>query len=143
MIIRPMQAQDLPQVVKLEEICFSMPWKEKDFAEALEKDYYYFLVAEEAGVIIGQAGLIISFEEADITNVAVLPERRKQNIGSKVIEQLLMDGEKLGVRYFTLEVRESNSPAIGLYEKYGFVSEGIRKNFYEKPTENAVIMWKR
>ena len=143
MMIRQMQQEDLQKVSDLENACFSMPWLYHDFETALQKDYYIFIVAEENGEIIGQAGLIQSLDEADLTNVAVATAYRNQKIASQMLEYLLQLGFAKGIRAFTLEVRESNTAALALYEKFGFVKEGIRKDFYDKPKENAVIMWKR
>ena len=82
--------------------------------------------------------------EGDITNVVVHPDYRKRGIAYKMLTELLYRGEeKYGIEAYTLEVRESNIEAIRLYERLGFVREGIRKDFYEKPEENALIMWKR
>ena len=81
--------------------------------------------------------------EGDIDNVAVLPEFRNRGIASALIEGLLQAGRDKGVEEFTLEVRVGNAPAIRVYEKAGFVSEGIRPGFYEDPKEDANIMWIR
>lgn len=81
--------------------------------------------------------------EGNITNVVVAEEARNKGIGTKMLRHLMEEGERNGLGAFTLEVRVSNAPAIHVYEKLGFLSEGIRPNFYEKPAEDAVIMWKR
>ena len=81
--------------------------------------------------------------EGDVSNVAVYEEHRGKHIATALMQELLRVGEEKGIRDFTLEVREQNQPAIRLYEHAGFVSEGIRPNFYDKPKDNAVIMWKR
>lgn len=140
---RPMKEADLPQVSALEEASFSSPWSLKSFADALQKDYYFFAVAVVENEIIAQAGLTISFDEADVSNVAVKENQRRQGIAHHLMEYLLKQGEERGVNAFTLEVREHNLPAIALYHDFGFCDEGIRKNFYQNPTENAIIMWKR
>lgn len=82
-------------------------------------------------------------DEGQITNVAVLPEYWHRGIGSKLISEMLVIAREEGLKSFTLEVRESNGNAVKLYKKLGFMKEGIRKNYYEKPTENALIMWLR
>ena len=81
--------------------------------------------------------------EGEITNVVTKNTMRGKGIGKQILEKLLEEGAKMGAEAFTLEVRVSNAPAIHLYESLGFVSEGVRKNFYEEPTEDALIMWKR
>lgn len=143
MQIRKMTSSDVEQVVKIEEDTFSIPWSARSFLDTLERLDTIYLVAEDEGAILGYCGLWQSFEEGEIPNVAVAKEARRQGIGRKMLETLFQYGKEAGVEAFTLEVRESNQPAIHLYESLGFESVGIRKGFYEKPKENAVIMWKR
>lgn len=144
MLIRQMQAGDLEQVAALEAQNFSRPWSKEAFADALEKDYYQYLVAvdEEGQHIFGMCGLIRTLEEGGITNVVVRDDARNQGIGYRMLTELMRRAEKEGVREYTLEVRKSNAPAIALYRKLGFVEEGIRPAFYDMPVEDAVIMRK-
>lgn len=144
MLIREMQEKDLEQVTQLENACFSMPWKKEDFEDILTNPNRIYLVAEENEKIIGGCMMTDIVGEGDISNVAVCEEYR----GKKIATQLLLEMMRIGteerkIQAFTLEVREQNTPARRLYEKAGFVSEGIRPGFYEKPKDNAVIMWKR
>lgn len=134
---------DLPAVAEIERRSFSQPWSENGFRASLESEYSLYLVArwEETGEIVGYCGLLQSFDEADIINVAVRSEFRGRGIGYEMLRQLMESGRERGIERFTLEVRRSNHGAQKLYEKLGFYSVGIRKNFYEKPTEDAVIMW--
>ena len=97
----------------------------------------------EDGKITGYAGLLMIAGEGDVTNIAVFPENRGQGTGSALTEALISEGRKRGMNAFTLEVRVSNQSAIHIYEKLGFRSEGVRKGFYEKPKEDALIMWLR
>ena len=98
---------------------------------------------KEAGMLLkNQFGTVI-LDEAHITNVAVLPEYRKQGIGEKMMREILRIAKEHGAVAMTLEVRPSNAPALALYHKFGFVSEGIRKQYYEDNGEDAIIMWLR
>ena len=146
-IIREMTPQDVPAAALIERTVFSMPWKEADFLEMIEADYAYYYVActEDSGTekIVGIIGLRDISGEGEITNVAVEPEFRRRGIGRLMLDKVLEEARQLGIRDITLEVRESNAGAIKLYEKAGFVGEGVRPNFYEHPTEGALIMWKR
>lgn len=144
MLIRQMQAGDLEQAAALEAQNFSRPWSKEAFADALEKDYYQYLVAvdEESRHIFGMCGLIRTLEEGGITNVVVRDDARNQGIGYRMLTELMRRAEKEGVREYTLEVRKSNAPAIALYRKLGFVDAGIRPTFYDMPVEDAVIMRK-
>ena len=81
--------------------------------------------------------------EGDVTNIAVFPEYRGRGLGAALTKALLVEGRKRGMNAFTLEVRVGNQAAIHIYEKLGFRSEGVRKGFYEKPKEDALIMWRR
>ena len=140
-IVREMCPEDLEQVAKLEKHIFSEPWSREGFAVSLaSKDTLYFVAVLEKNVV-GYCGLLRSFEEADITNVAVDTFCRNQGIARKMLTVLMREGKNQGIDRFTLEVRKSNQAAIHLYETLGFVSVGVRKNFYSRPTEDAVIMW--
>lgn len=139
--IREMQMEDLEQVVQIEQACFSEPWSGAGFASSLASKDTRYLVAVKAEKIVGYCGYLRSFEEADITNVAVSTDYRNCGIAGKMLEELMEQGKQRGIERFTLEVRVSNQAAIHVYEKLGFASVGIRKNFYSRPTEDAMIMW--
>ena len=140
-IIRKMQPEDLAEVCKIEKDNFSLPWSEKSFLESMEREDTVFLVALEDEDVAGYIGCYCIAGAGEITNVAVKASHRRKGIGGKLLQKLYEEGVALDTREYFLEVRESNDAAIGLYLRQGFVKEGIRKNFYEKPVENAVIMW--
>lgn len=139
-IIREMTDEDIDIVCGIEKECFSLPWSRNAFEESLEKAYSYFYVAEQNGKVVGYAGMYNIADEADVTNVAVNPLYRRKGIADKLVKKVIEKTRELNSACVNLEVRQSNSNAIALYEKNGFISLGIRKNFYEKPLENAVIM---
>ena len=141
--VRRMTEADVPCAAALEAACFSEPWSEKSFLDAIRDRNTLYLVAEDCGKIVGMCGLWQSFDEADVMNVAVDPAFRRCGVADALMGNLFLLGKERGISAFTLEVRSSNRPAIALYEKLGFVTEGIRKNFYSKPVEDALIMWKR
>ena len=142
-VIREMTVDDLDTVVEIEKECFSVPWSRQGFMDALQKTDAYYIVVVADDRVVGYCGAYGVCDEADINQVAVTGNYRRSGIGERMVGQLLDGLTQRGYLYTTLEVRKSNTAAIALYEKLGFVSEGIRKNFYEKPTEDAVIMWKR
>lgn len=146
-IIREMTLQDVDQVHMLEEMAFSMPWSLQDFVDMTEnKDALYLVVEEDTqpGTVIACCGMRNIVGEGDISNVVVHPDWRKQGIAQKMLTELLRRGEEeYGVEAYTLEVRKGNADAVNLYSRLGFTEEGVRKNFYEKPVEDAIIMWKR
>lgn len=140
MMIRRMDAQDVSSVAQIEKNTFSLPWSEKSFRDALDNPYAYFLIAEEEGQVVGYVGVYISFEEGEITNVAVDEGFRKNGAGAALMKRLLLDLQEQNVLRIVLEVRASNTPAIRLYEKMGFCKIGTRKGFYDFPKEDADIM---
>lgn len=142
-IYREMTAADVPFISRLEEETFSMPWSAASFLQMIEKEDTAYYVAEEDGQLLGGCGLLMIAGEGNITNVVVAPDARRRGVATGLLTHLLAEGDRAGLTAYTLEVRVSNAAAIDLYEKMGFVSEGIRPNFYEKPTEDAMIMWKR
>lgn len=144
MQIVPLAPHLVKEVAEIERLSFSEPWSEEAYLEACEKEDYAYLVAvSDEGKVLGMCGLIVGPYEAEVMNVAVHPAYRGLGISNKLMEALLELGTKKGVLEYTLEVRVGNQAAIHLYEKFGFVGEGVRPNFYNKPTEDALIMWKR
>lgn len=141
--VRLMKPEDVPEVAKMEAEIFSMPWSENSFLEEVERDDRIFVVAHVDDKLAGYVGIIPSFDEADIANVAVASSMRRCGIAERMLEIAMAWAREMGVKDFALEVRAGNVGAIALYGKLGFISEGIRKNYYEKPTEDALIMWKR
>ena len=167
MLIREMTYADISQVVEMEKQCFSDPWSEKSFEDSVAREDTIFLVCEEVpfeqadkpsqdvnnltgtrislkkekeAQITGYIGLYISFDECNITNVAVSLEYRKKGYGEALVTTAQKLAKDKNVEKMFLEVRVSNHPAISLYEKLGFEKIGIRKNFYEYPREDAYIM---
>ncbi|MGN0458055.1 MAG: ribosomal protein S18-alanine N-acetyltransferase [Eubacterium sp.] len=138
MKIEKFALQYLDDVANIEKTCFAHPWSRQDLKNQLDLDTSHFLVAVEDGRAVGYMGLQIFSCEGYVTNVAVLPEYRQRGIAKALIGEAL----KNDMRFITLEVRESNTPAIRLYEKAGFENVGIRPKFYSNPNENAIIMTK-
>ena len=127
----------------LEQACFSLPWTRDMLLSQLPDENHEFLAAEdESGKLLGYVGMMCVLDEGYISNVAVDPVCRRQGIGDLLIRELLARAEKRGLSFATLEVREHNAPAIALYRKHGFSPVGLRKNYYEAPVENAILMTK-
>ena len=145
-LIRKMLPEDAKKASLLEKECFSQPWSKEAFDRALKNPNAYYIVAEDSenlqNEMIGMCGVLNVLGEGEITNVAVKNMYRGQKIAQQMLEELLTEGKKLGIKAFTLEVRSQNISAIHIYEKLGFFSVGIRKNFYNNPKEDALIMWK-
>ena len=143
LIISLMTENDVEEASLLEEKTFSMPWKPSDFWEMVRAPYAYFFVARLGGKLVGTIGLRDIAGEGEITNVAVDEAYKRRGIASKLLQKAIDQCGQLEIKDITLEVRVSNEPAISLYEKFGFRSEGIRPSFYENPKEDAMIMWRR
>ncbi len=138
--LTPMTAEHISQIAAIEKTCFSHPWSEKMLREELWNDSAVVIAAEgEDGTVLGYAGLQTVLDEGYINNVAVAPQFRRQGIADELISAFVRLGQAK-LAFLTLEVRASNAPAIALYEKHGFQAVGRRKNYYDDPTEDAVLM---
>lgn len=141
--IHRMERQDVPAVSALEAKIFSVPWSIQGFYDTIEMDNVIFLVAMEETTLCGYCGIYLAADEGEITNVAVAPTYRRSGIGERLVRQLLIEGGKMRIRNYILEVRASNEGAIKLYTKLGFSVGGTRRNFYERPREDALVMMMR
>ena len=139
--IVPMTADHLDEVAELERICFSAPWSRNMLAEELDNALSAFLVAlDDEGKVVGYAGVQVILDEGYITNVAVRPEYRRRGVAAQLLEVFIAFAEGNQLAFLTLEVRASNQAAIVLYGRHGFRSAGRRRNYYEHPREDAIIM---
>lgn len=140
MKIEQMTAEHLDGVEALEKSCFSHPWSRQSLMSELENAQSLFYAAVEDGQVVGYIGMSFVLDEGYIYNVAVDEKYRKKGIGSALIRTLVTHSKKEGFAFLTLEVRESNTAARSLYQHFGFIKVGERKNYYSAPTENAVLM---
>lgn len=138
--IQKMNESHLGQLAKLEAECFSTPWSENALREELGNEYARFFVALCDGRVAGYIGAHNVVGEVYITNVAVFSDFRRQGIGEALIKALILQAFSENAEFITLEVRKTNVGAINLYSKMGFKEVGIRKNFYENPREDALLM---
>lgn len=142
-VIRFMEEKDVEQLVEMEQEIFSLPWSENDFRKLLELSYCRYFVATIENKVVGFAGMMELCGEGDIDKVMVAMKYRGKHIAEKLLQQVFLQGTLDKIESYTLEVRAGNVPAIRLYEKMGFVSEGVRPGFYDCPKEDALIMWRR
>ena len=141
---REMTAEDIDGAFELEKTNLGKEaWSSKQLLDAMTRDDTIYLVSEMAGRIVGVCGVQNISGDGEITNVSVSGDVRREGIAYKMLKQLLERGAGIGIKDYTLEVRASNKAAIGLYEKLGFKSEGVRPGFYDEPKDDAVIYWKR
>ena len=139
-LIRPMIEKDLPLIAEIERKCFSAPWSEEEVEKCFRLENYRFFVAEGAPGPVGYVGLMQCADEGDVVTLAVLPECRRQGIALSLMQTVLDEAEKSGIRCLFLEVRVSNLAARSLYERIGFSVVGLRPDYYESPRENAFLM---
>jgi ribosomal-protein-alanine N-acetyltransferase len=132
---------DLPQVIAIERRAFPTPWSLAMFVLELSKPSGICLVASLDGRLVGY--LVCSRYETiwHVMNVAVHPERRRAGVATTLLLDLFGRAGGESERY-TLEVRQSNRAAIGLYERFGFLGAGMRRRYYQDNGEDALIMWR-
>lgn len=141
--IRQATAEDVDDIYEIEKLCFPDPWSRDALIYELEENpRAFYIVADLDGQVVGYAGLWWIEDEGHITNVAVKPGFRNRRIGAGIIGVMLDFTSREGILHHTLEVRRSNEPAISLYEKFGFRTEGVRKKYYLNNGEDALIMWR-
>lgn len=138
--IEKMTSAHIEEIARLEKECFSSPWSEDGLKAELNNNFARFFVAFSGGRVAGYIGSHNVLGEVYITNVAVFSELRRNGVGKALVEFLTEQMKSENAEFVTLEVRKSNHKAISLYEKCGFEKVGERKNFYEKPIEDAILM---
>ena len=143
MTFTEMKQIHVAQVAELEKLCFADPWSEKSIASELGNIWSYWVVALDGERVVGYIGSQSSADESDVMNVAVHPDYRRRGIAESLIEVLIRELKNRGSHALMLEVRDSNEPAIALYEKLGFQQVGLRKNYYHNPKEHARILRKQ
>ncbi len=139
MTIERMNEDHVAQVATLEKQIFSDAWSENSVRSELTNELSLWLVALDGDTVAGYIGSQTVLGEADMLNLAVKPEYRRQGLGRQLVNELI---RQLDAHCLTLEVRVSNEPAKNLYESMGFRQVGLRKNYYEKPREDALILRK-
>lgn len=139
--IEDVREQELEQIEKIEKACFSLPWTVEQLRNQLKDSQHEFIAAkDDEGRVLGYVGMMYVLDEGYISNVAVAPEARRQGISDELIGELMRRSRFLGLAFVTLEVRCGNAAAIALYKKHGFVPVGRRKNYYDFPREDAILM---
>lgn len=138
MLIKLATKENVADILKIENACFSTPWTEQGISESIADANTFLYVAYVDGAIAGYMGVQIFSGDGFVTNVATLPNFRRKGVARALINEVL----KHEMNFLTLEVRESNAPAINLYKSLGFVEVGKRPRFYRNPDEDALLMTK-
>lgn len=131
---------DLSDILKIEKQSFSTPWSEKSFQMSLDNPITHAIVKMRDGKVAGYAFYSLLFEDGELYNIAVDPALRGLGLGNELLSAVTTDCKNRGAEILRLEVRQNNLPARALYRKFGFLEEGIRKNYYQNPTEDAILM---
>jgi len=137
-----MNSNHIEGIAGIERECFSMPWSEKALADELENSNARFFAAVCGNTVIGYIGAFNAYGEVSLTNVAVKSEFRKKGVACALLNELEKTVKAENAEFITLEVRASNEAAINLYSKLGYIQSGLRKGFYQKPSEDAILMKK-
>jgi len=138
---RDLLPEDAEAVANIERESFPTPWSREDFWREASNDFACYIVALDDAEIIGFGGCWISFEEAQVTNIALTSVQRGRGLGKALMARLMRAAAARGAERMTLEVRPSNTPALRLYEGLGFAAVGIRKKYYQDNDEDAILMW--
>lgn len=140
--ILELKNEDVLVVAEIEKECFSKPWSEKAIKTEINNDLSYFIVAKVGNEVVGYGGMYSVMGEGYIYNIAVKFKYRRFGIGKDIVNELVNYSKNKNLKFLSLEVRKSNTPAINLYSSCGFEYAGNRKNFYTNPIEDAIIMTK-
>lgn len=138
--VRAMRLADLDEVMVIERRSFSAPWEESTFRGLMRRPSAALLVAETDDELTGYSVMWFAADEGELGDIAVIPERRGEGIGRRLLRESISVAASRGTRSLYLEVRESNDVARRLYEKVGFSVVGVRKQYYTEPVEDAIVM---
>lgn len=132
--------KDMMQITEMEQDIFTDPWTKDGIREALLHDQSLLVVAENAGEIYGYSIIYYVLEECDIVKFAVRQNARRLGVGSALMGKTVQCCEEKGIQRMCLEVRSSNLPAVNFYKQQGFLEDGVRKGFYQNPSDDALLM---
>ena len=138
--ITPFTRGHIESVVNIERESFADPWSVAIFENLFQNPLAVYFTALDGAQVVGYAGMYVIFDEGQIQNIAVTAEYRRHGVGSKLLSHMLDYGTTRDISVYTLEVRVSNLSAIALYKKFGFIQTGVRKNYYRRPVEDALLL---
>jgi len=141
-MIRKMTPIDIDAIMRIEIESFTLPWSRESYLGELKNNFATYLVGDYEGEVIGYGGIWVVFDEGHITNVAVAPEFRKAGVGQALMEELEKAARQKKATRILLEVRPSNIAALALYRGLGYLTSGLRKEYYSDNNEDALVMTK-
>jgi ribosomal-protein-alanine N-acetyltransferase len=135
---------DIDAVIAIEDASFTNPWTHAMYLSELERPglSFCYLARTLTGAVVGFCSFWLVVDELHINNLAVLPGERRAGVATALLRHAIREGARLGALRATLEVRKSNEPARLLYERMGFSVGGVRRAYYTKPVEDAIILWR-
>ena len=137
--MREASKADIPKLIELEKLCFPDPWTEDIFEDEMNNPLVTYHLYFNGDEIIGYIGFLVVADECQINNVAVHPDYRRRGLGREMVDCIIRQTEEQGIKFWLLEVRAKNEAAIGLYEDFGFIKVGMRRNYYGEG-EDAILM---
>lgn len=138
--VRTARPADLPAMVRIERASFSVPWSEGAFRTVMRRRDARLIVADRSGEVVGYAAVWFAADEGELGDLAVHPERRREGVGTRLLEAVVAEARRREIRQLFLQVRESNSGALRLYRGAGFHRVGRRPRYYRSPTEDALVL---
>jgi len=141
-IVCDMSLIDITAAADISRQCLGDDWRAESLQSAIKNPQYRFFSAKVADSLVGFCGFRFVLDEGDICTLAVKPDFHRGGIGKALLTAMIDCAHSLPLSFLSLEVRASNAPAIALYNKFGFVKQTIRKNFYQQPAEDAIILIK-
>lgn len=142
MFVKKLSSDDVSDILRIDSECFTNPWSEDTVSSLLKNSNACVFGALEGDLLIGYVALEWVLDEGSLTNLAVLPEFRRNGVAESLLQELLAFAESNNLQFVTLEVRASNIPAMSLYRKLGFKEVGKRPRYYSSPVEDALLMTK-
>ncbi len=139
--LRPMQAEDVPAVMQIEQRVYPFPWTPGNFADALASGYLC-QVAELDGKMVGYAVMMPAVDEVQLLNISIAAEQQGKGLGSELLEKMMDEARAGNMQRMLLEVRPSNTAALALYRRHGFTEIGRRRDYYpaHNGREHASVM---
>ena len=138
----PLRRRHLRSVLRIEGQVYPRPWSLSLFLSELNlRSSRHYVAARMDGTVVGYAGLMFALDEAHVTTIAVDPAWQRHKIGTRLLAHLARVAVGRGAKHMTLEVRVSNGGAQAMYRRFGFETEGVRKNYYADSNEDALVMW--
>ena len=140
--LRVAERRDVPELLSIEVAQFPEPWTRAMLLDELTNtETRRYTVAVENKRLIGYLGIMYVMDELHVNTIGTLPGHEGKGVATSLMDDAWLDAKERGIKRATLEVAVSNTRAQELYYRYGFSPVGVRKNYYERTKEDALILW--